>query len=62
MWIIIFFNAVVYGLMYCKINEQEVLLEKAKETLGNEFFIELKKIERSTMLDHSSFVFFISAS
>ena len=58
MWIIIFFNAVVYGLMYCKLNGQEIILEKAKETVGNEFFIELKKIEKSTMLDHSIFVFF----
>ena len=58
MWIIIFFNAVVYGLMYCKLNGQEIILEKAKETVGNEFFIELKKIEKSTMLDHSIFTFF----
>ena len=57
-----FFYAVVYGLMYCKLNEQEVLLEKAKQTLGNEFFIEIKEIEKSAMLDHSIFVFFISAS
>ena len=46
--------------MYCKLNGQKVLLENAEETLGSEFFIELKKIEKSTMLDHSIFVFFLS--
>ena len=44
--------------MHYKLNGQNVLLEKAKETLGNEFFIELKTIEKSTMLDHSIFGFF----
>ena len=44
--------------MYCKLNGQKVLLENAEETLGSEFFIELKKIEKSTMLDHSIFGFF----
>ena len=60
--LIIIFYAVVYGLMYCKLNGQDVLLENAKETLGNQFFIELKKIEKSTMLDHSILFFLISAS
>ena len=46
--------------MYCKLNGQKVLLENAEGTLGSEFFIELKKIEKSTMLDHSIFVFFLS--
>ena len=53
--LIIIFYAVVYGLMYCKLNGQKVLLENAKETLGSEFFNELKKTEKSTMLDHSIF-------
>ena len=56
--LIIIFYAVVYGLMYCKLNGQKVLLENAKETLGSEFFNELKKTEKSTMLDHSIFGFF----
>ena len=60
--LIIIFYAVVYGLMYCKLNGQDVLLENTKETLGNQFFIELKKIEKSTMLDHSILFFLISAS
>ena len=53
-----FFYAVVYGLMYCKNNEGNVFLENSEETLGNELFIEVKKIEKSTMLDHSIFGFF----
>ena len=48
--------------MYCKLNGQDVLLENAKETLGNQFFIELKKIQESKILDHSILVFLISAS
>ena len=58
MSIIIFFYAVVYGLMYCKSNGGNVFLENAEETLGDELFIELKKIEKSTMLNHSIFGFF----
>ena len=37
-----FFYAVVYGLMYCKLNGQKVLVKNAEETLGSKFFIELK--------------------
>ena len=44
--------------MYCKSNGGIVFLENAEETLGNELFIELKKIEKSTMLNHSIFGFF----
>ena len=54
-----FFYAVVYGLMYYKSNGGNVFLENADETLGNELFIELKKIEKSTMLNHSNFFFFL---
>ena len=52
--LIIIFYAVVYGLMYCKLNGQKVLLENAKETLGSEFFNELKRLRK----DHSIFGFF----
>ena len=31
-----FFHAVVYGLMYCKLNGQKVLVKNAEETLGSE--------------------------
>ena len=44
--------------MYCKSNGGNVFLENAEEILGNELFIELKKIEKSTMLNHSISVFF----
>ena len=53
-----FFYAVIYGLMHYKLKGQNVLLENAKETLAEEFFMKLKEIEKSTMLDHSIFGFF----
>lgn len=34
-----FFYAVAYGLMYCKLNGQNVLLENAREILGDEFLL-----------------------
>ena len=52
-----FFYAVLYGIMHCKLSGRSVELQFAKRVLGTEFFFELKKIERSTMLDHSSFGF-----
>ena len=53
-----FFYAVLYGILHCKMNDQNVQLESAEKVLGTEFFIELKKIEKSTMLDYSVFGFF----
>ena len=53
-----FFYAVLYGIMHCKLSGRSVELQFAERVLGTEFFIELKKIEKSTMLDHSIFVFF----
>ena len=53
-----FFYAVIYGIMYNKINGQQIFLEDAEKTLGTDLFFELKKIEKSIMLDHSIFVFF----
>ena len=55
-----FFYAVVYGIMYNKINGQQIFLEDAEKTLGTDLFFELKKIEKSTMLDHSIFFFFFN--
>ena len=52
------FYAVLYGIMHCKMNGQNIQLESAEKPFGTEFFIELKKIEKSTMLDHSIFGFF----
>ena len=53
-----FFYAVLFGVLHCKLNRQNVQLESAEKVLGTDFFIELKKIEKSTMLNHSIFVFF----
>ena len=53
-----FFYTVLYGLLHSKTNGQNVQLESAEQILGNKFFIELKKIEKSTMLDYSIFGFF----
>ena len=53
-----FFYAVLYGNMHCKLSGRSVELQFAKRVLGTEFFIELKKIEKSKMVDHSIFVFF----
>ena len=44
--------------MHYKLKGQNVFLENAKETLAEEFFMKLKEIEKSTMLDHSIFGFF----
>ena len=52
-----FFYAVLYGIMHCKLSGRSVELQFAERVLGTEFFFELKKIEKSTMLDHSSFGF-----
>ena len=53
-----FFYAVIYGLMHDKLNGQDVKLENAKETLGENFFIKLMQIEPPVMLDHSLFGYF----
>ena len=39
--------------MYHKLNGQNIMLEKVEETLGRKFFMELKLIDKSVMLDHS---------
>ena len=44
--------------MHYKLKGQNVLLENARETLGEEFFMKLKKIDKSTMLDLSVVGFF----
>ena len=53
-----FLYAVLYGILYYKMNDQNVQLESAEKVLGTKFFIELKKVEKSTMLDYSVFGFF----
>ena len=44
--------------MYHKLNGQNIMLEKVEETLGRKFFMELKLIDKSVMLDHSVSGFF----
>ena len=45
-------------MVLCTAKVMEKMFLDVEETLGNELFLELKKIEKSTMLDHSSFGFF----
>ena len=47
--------------MYNKFKGGEYFIEikNVRETLGDELFFKLKKIENFYMLDHSVFVFFI---
>ena len=58
MLIINFFYAVLYGVLHTKLNGQNVEIESAEKFLGIYLFTELKKIEKSMMLDHSVFSFF----
>ena len=53
-----FLFAVSYSIMYQKLKTQDILLNKAEETLGTIFLEKLKKIDRSIMLDHSASGFF----
>ena len=53
-----FLYAIIFGVMYQKLKTSDILLEKAKETLGTVFFEELKKINQSIMFDHSASGYF----
>ena len=53
-----FFCSIIYGIMHHELNGQNISLEKAEETLGKQFFIEMKLTENSIMLDHSISGFF----
>ena len=53
-----FSYAIIFGVMYQKLKPSDILLEKAKETLGTVFFEELKKINQSIMLDHLASEYF----
>ena len=50
--------AIIFGVMYQKLKIQDILLEKAGETLGTTFFKKLEKTDWSIMLDHSAPGFF----
>ena len=58
MLIISFFYAIIYVIMHHRLNEKNITLENAENVLGPKFFIELKKIEKVSMLDHPIFGFF----
>ena len=53
-----FIYAIIYGLMYDKLNGQNIELDKASETLGEDFFLKLKQVESNVMLDHLLFGYF----
>ena len=44
--------------MYDKLKRQNVKLQKAKETLGDDFFLKLKEVESGVMLDYTLFGYF----
>ena len=44
--------------MHYKLKGQNVKLENPKETLGDDFFLKLKKVESSVMLDYTLFRYF----
>ena len=52
-----FFYAVLYGVSHTKLNGQNLEIESAEKFLGTDLFVELKKIKKSMMLDHSIFGF-----
>ena len=53
-----FYDAIIFGIMYDKLKGQNVKLENAKETLGDDFFLKLKEVESSVMLDYTLFGYF----
>ena len=44
--------------MHHNLKGENVKLEKAKETLGDDFFLKLKEVEASVMLDYTLFGYF----
>ena len=52
------FDVIIYGIMYDKLKGQNIKLENSKETLGDDFFLKLKEVESSVMLDYTFFGYF----
>ena len=50
-----FFYSVIYGLLYNKLNGENIKLEGTENFLGTNLFTDLKEIEKKTMLNHSIF-------
>ena len=52
-----FFYLVIYGLLYNKLNGENIKLEDTEKFLGTHLFTDLNEIEKKTMLNHSIFVY-----
>ena len=52
-----FFYLVIYGLLYNKLNGENIKLEDTEKFLGTNLFTDLNEIEKKTMLNHSIFVY-----
>ena len=50
-----FFYSVIYGLLYNKLNGENIKLEDTEKVLVTNLFTDLKEIEKKMMLDHSIF-------
>ena len=50
-----FFYSIIYGALYHRLNGNNIKLEDTEKFLGDDLFVNLKKIERRTILDHSIF-------
>ena len=50
-----FFYSIIYGALYHRLNGNNIKLEDTEKFLGHDLFVNLKKIEKRTMLDHSIF-------
>ena len=50
-----FFYSIIYGALYHRLNGNNIKLEDTEKFLGDDLFVNLKKIEKRTMLDHSIF-------
>ena len=53
-----FLYSIICGLLYNKLDGENIKLENTETFLGTNLFTDLKKIEKKTMLDHSIFGYF----
>ena len=53
-----FLYSIICGLLYNKLDGENIKLENTEKFLGTNLFTDLKKIEKKTMLDHSIFGYF----
>ena len=57
-----FFYSIIYGALYHRWNGNNIKLEATEKILGDDLFVNLKKNEKRTMLDHSILGYLISVS